>query len=94
MAAAGRDGRGGGLGDVDAAAGDDLDVGTVEMIPAAKVGEGDAEAVGDGYQSVAAASGVEDHAGGGGGRGRLGNDQGIEALKGTAGVELVCGGQF
>ena len=94
MAAVRWDRWGGGLGHVEAAGGDNFDVGAGEMVPTAEVGEGDAETVGDGDQRVAAPGGVEDHARGGGGWGRLGDDQCIEALERTTGVKLVVGGQF
>ena len=79
---------------MEAAAGDDFDIGASEMVPAAQLSEGDAKSVGDGYESVAAAGSVEDHAGGGSGRGGLGNDQSVEALEGAAGVKLVGLGEF
>ncbi len=89
MVAARRDRRCGRLGHVDAAAGGNFDIGAGDMIPAAEVGKRDAEAIGDGHQSVAAAGSVKDHAGGGGCTGRLRNDDGIEALERTSAVKLV-----
>ena len=58
VAAAGADQ--GGFGNVKAAAGVDLDAGGRKFVPAAELGEGDAESVGDGDQGVAAAGGVVD----------------------------------
>jgi hypothetical protein len=94
MTAASGDGRSGWLGDVEAASGDELGAGAGKMVPAAEIGEGDAKAVRDGDQSVAAASCVEDHSRGSGGGWRLRNDQGIQALEGLARVELIGRGKF
>ena len=94
MATARRDERGGWLGYMDATAGDDFDTGASEMVPATELGERDAESIGDGDQSVAATSGIEDHSGGGCSWRRLGNDKGLEALDGLAGADLVGGGEF
>lgn len=51
------------LGDVEASACNDLDAGAGKFVPAAELGEGDAKAVRDGDQCVAAAGGVVDGVG-------------------------------
>lgn len=89
MAAVSGDRRRGGLGHVETASGDELGACGGKVVPAAEIGEGDAKAVGDGDQSVAAARCVEDHAGGSSGWLRLGNDQGVQALEGCTRVELI-----
>jgi len=79
---------------MDAATGNDFGICTGEMIPAAEIGERDAESVGDGYKRVAATGGVKDHARGCGGWRRLWNDQCIESLKRLGGMNLIGGGEL
>ena len=49
-----------GLGDVETAARIHADAGCGELVPAAKLGEGDAETIGDGDEGIASTGGVVD----------------------------------
>lgn len=79
----------GGFGNVEAAARGDLDAAGGKIVPAAELGEGDAEPVGDGDQGVAVAGGVVD----GVRRGRSGrsnrHDERLDAVELAGLVELI-----
>lgn len=71
----------GGFGNVKAMPGGDPDAGGGELVPAAELGEGDAEAVGDGNQGVSAAGGVVNGVCGWGSGRSHGHNEGFDALK-------------
>ena len=91
VAAAGADH--GGFGDMEAAACRDLDAGGGKFVPAAELGEGDAEAVGDGDQGVAAAGGVVDGVRRGGGSRGDGHDERLDAVELGGLIQLIGFGE-
>ena len=79
--------------DVKAVACVNLDAGGGQLIPAAKLGEGDTEAIGNGDEGVAAAGGVVDGMCGGGSGGRDRYYEGLDAIEFSRRFQLICAGK-